>query len=157
MIGRFTTTVGRASLGGAPFSGAPLLSPGSRVNRFRCCVAVAAFGLAASGCALTFDSAQLGVPVTMASPAQTPAAGVPFHVTRHPLFIAWGAFSTGTPSLEDVLAGQVGAGTGIADLRIKVRARWSDLLVTALTLGVFSPRSVTFEGVVVGQPAPTVP
>jgi hypothetical protein len=120
-------------------------------------VAVAAFGLAASGCALSFDSAHLGVPVTMASPARTPATGTPFRVTRHPLFIAWGAFTAGAPRLEDVLAGQVGAGagTGVADLRVKVRARWSDLLVTVLTAGLFSPRSVTFEGVVVGQPAPT--
>ena len=127
------------------------------MNRSFSCVAVAAFGLAASGCAMSFDSAQLGVPVTMASAARTPATGTPFRVTRHPVFIAWGAFSAGTPQLEDVLAGQAGAGVGIADLRIKVRARWSDLLVTALTAGLFSPRSVTFEGVVVGQPAPTTP
>jgi protein-S-isoprenylcysteine O-methyltransferase Ste14 len=140
---------------GRAISGAPHLSPGSLVNRSSSCVAVAAFGLAASGCALSFDSAHLGVPVTMASPAQTPTTGTPFRVTRHPLFIAWGAFTAGAPRLEDVLAGQVGAGAGVADLRIKVRARWSDLLVTALTAGLFSPRSVTFEGVVVGQPAPT--
>lgn len=139
---------------GRVISGAPHLSPGRFVNRSLSCVAVAAFGLAASGCALSFDSAQLGVPVTLASPARTPATGTPFRVTRHPLFIFWGAFTAGAPKLEDVLAGQVGAGGSVADLRIKVRARWSDLLVTVLTAGVFSPRSVTLEGVVVGQPAP---
>lgn len=127
------------------------------MNRSFCCVAVAAFGLAASACALSFDSTNLGVPVTMASSARTPAAGTPFRVTRHALYIAWGAFTAGAPNLEDVLAGQTGAGSGVADLRIKVRARWSDLLVTALTAGVFSPRSITFEGVVVGQPAPATP
>jgi hypothetical protein len=117
-------------------------------------VAAAAFGLAASGCALSFDSAHLGVPVTMASPARTPASGTPFRVTRHPLFVVWGAFTAGEPSLEDVLAGQLGVGASVADLRIRVRARWSDLLVTALTAGLFSPRSVTFEGVVMSPPAP---
>jgi len=53
------------------------------------------------------------------------------------------------PNLEDVLAGQVGTGARITNLRIKVRSRWSDLLITGLTLGVVVPRSVTFEGVVV--------
>ena len=157
MIARFTSTARRASLWGAPSPARPILSPGRLVNRIHSCVAVAAFGLAATGCAMTFDSAHLGVPVTLASPARTPATGTPFRVTRHPLFIAWGAFTAGAPQLEDVLAGQLGAGASIADLRIRVRARWSDLLVTALTAGLFSPRSVTLEGVVVGQPAPTAP
>jgi len=125
------------------------------VNRFHSTVAAAAFGLASSGCALTFDSAHLGVPVTLASAARVPAMGTPFRVTRHPFFVGWGLFTAGEPQLEDILAGQLGAGASIADLKIRVRARWSDLLVTALSAGLFSPRSVTFEGVVVGQPAPT--
>jgi protein-S-isoprenylcysteine O-methyltransferase Ste14 len=139
---------------GRAISGAPHLSPGRLVNRFHSCVAAAAFGLAASGCALSFDSAHLGVPVTMASSAHATATGTPFRVTRHPLFVVWGAFTAGQPRLEDVLAGQLGAGASVADLRIHVRARWSDLLVTALTAGLFSPRSVTFEGVVVSPPVP---
>lgn len=125
------------------------------MNRFHFVVATAAVGLAASGCALTFDSAHLGAPVTMASSARAPAEGTPFRVTRHPFFVGWGLFTAGEPQLEDVLAGQLGAGASIADLRVRVRARWSDLLITALTAGLFSPRSVTFEGVVVGQPAST--
>jgi hypothetical protein len=125
------------------------------VNPFHSCVAAAAIGLAASGCAMTFDSSHLGVPVTLASAAHTPSAGTPFRVTRHPLFVVWGAFTAGEPQLEDLLAGQLATGGSITDLRIRVRARWSDLLITALTAGVFSPRSVTFEGTVVAQPAPT--
>ena len=119
------------------------------MNRFCVCVVAVALGLAAGGCALSFDSTHLGVPVSMAGPAQTPAEGTPFRVNRHPVFLGWGAFTVGAPRLEDVLAGQVGAGASVAQLRIKVRARWSDLLVTALTAGLFSPRTVTFEGVVV--------
>jgi hypothetical protein len=36
----------------------------------------------------------------------------------------------------------------VADLRIRVRSRWSDVLLTGLTLGLIVPRTVTFEGVV---------
>ena len=115
--------------------------------------ALFALVLVVSGCALTFDATHLGVPVTMAEPA-APAgaapAGTSFRVTKHPVFLLWGLIPAGQPNLEDVLAGQVGTGTSIASLKIRVRSRWSDLLITGLTLGVFSPRSVTFEGVVVG-------
>ncbi len=124
------------------------------MNRLFAGVAAAALGLAAGGCALTFDSTRLGVPVTMAGPAQAAPTGTPFQVTRHPVFVVWGAFTVTAPRLEDVVAGQVGAGAGVANLRIRVRARWSDLLITALTAGLFSPRTVTFEGVVLPPASP---
>jgi protein-S-isoprenylcysteine O-methyltransferase Ste14 len=116
---------------------------------------VLVLSLALSGCALSFDSTHLGVPATMAEAApragETAPTGTPFKVTRHPVFLLWGLATAGQPNLEDVLAGQVGTGTGIANLKIKVRSRWHDLLVTGLTLGVISPRSVTFEGLVLQQ------
>lgn len=105
--------------------------------------------LTVSGCALTFDATDLGVPTSLAEPAQTPPQGEAFSVTKHPVFLLWGLAGASRPNAEDVLAGQAGTGARIANLKIKVRARWSDLLVTGLTAGLISPRSVTFEGVVV--------
>jgi hypothetical protein len=93
----------------------------------------------------------------MAESARTPVQGTPFHVTRHPVFLLWGVIGVSRPNAEDVLAGQVGTGSRVANLRIKVRSRWPDLLVTALTLGVVTPRSVTFEGVVVPGTAAAAP
>jgi hypothetical protein len=110
---------------------------------------LAALALTVSACALTFDSSDLGVPTSLAEPAGTPPQGTAFAVTRHPVYLLWGAVPVSRPNAEDVLAGQVGTGTRIANLRIKVRSRWPDLLVTALSFGVIVPRSVTFEGVVV--------
>ena len=109
-----------------------------------------------SGCALTFDAGDLGVPTSLAEPAQAPVQGTAFRVTKHPVFLLWGMAGAGRPNAEDVLAGQVGTGARIANLKIKVRSRWSDLLVTVLTAGVITPRSVTFEGVVVPA-APATP
>jgi hypothetical protein len=107
------------------------------------------------GCAMTFDSTDLGVPTSMAESARAPAPeGTAFRVTRHPVFLLWGLVAVSRPSAEDVLAGQVGTGARITNLRIKVRSRWPDLLITALSLGVIAPRSVTFEGVVVPSGAP---
>ena len=112
---------------------------------------VAALALASSGCAVTFDSAHLGVPVTMAGPAQAPATGTAFRITKHPVYLVLGLLPVSQPNLEDIIAGQVGSGASIANLKIKVRSRWSDLLVTGLTLGLIVPRSVTYEGIIVSH------
>jgi hypothetical protein len=112
-------------------------------------IGVLALSAATSGCALAFDSTHLGVPVALADSSPPPAAATAFHITKHPVFFLWGMTTIGQPNLEDVLAGQVGTGGAVTNVRIRVRARWSDLLVTALTLGLASPRSVTFDGVIV--------
>ena len=112
---------------------------------------VLVLALTLSGCALTLDSSHLGVPVELAGTAQRPDSGTPFRVTKHAVYMLLGLVQVAQPNLEDVLAGQVGSGTRITNLRVKVRSRWSDLLVTGLTLGLVVPKSVTFEGVVVGQ------
>jgi len=119
------------------------------VTRLIARVGLLALALTVGGCALTFDSTDLGVATSLAEPAQSQPQGTPFQVTRHPVFLLWGLVPVSRPRAEDVLAGQVGTGSRIANVRIKVRSRWSDLLVTALTFGAIVPRSVTFEGVVV--------
>jgi len=108
--------------------------------------------LAATGCALTLDATQLGVPATLAEAGGATPPGTPFRVTRHPVYLLWGAVPLGRPRLDDALAGQVGAGTAVANLRLTVRSGPLDILVTALTLGLIAPRSVTMEGVVVSRP-----
>jgi hypothetical protein len=97
---------------------------------------------------MTFNARTLGVPVTLASPADQPAEGSRFSVTSHAIYSLWGLAKLKEPSLRKALAAQLSGGSGIADLRIKVRSRWSDVLITVLTAGLVVPRAVTFEGVV---------
>jgi hypothetical protein len=104
--------------------------------------------LAVAGCATTFDTRSLGVPVTMAAPAGQPPEGSRFSVTSRALYAFWGTARLKEPSLRKALAAQLAGGSGVADLRIKVRSRWSDVLITALTAGLLVPRAVTFEGVI---------
>lgn len=112
---------------------------------------VAALLLLASACAQTFDATTLGVPVTMAAlPADQPQ-GEAFRVNSTSLFAAWGLLRLTTPSLQRALAHQLVGGRSVSNVRIKVRSRWSDVLITGLTLGLFVPRSVTIEGVVTGS------
>jgi hypothetical protein len=123
------------------------------VKRILAGATVVALALSPTGCAASFDSSHLGVTVTMAEPAQAPASGAAFRVTKHPVYLVMGLVPIGHHNLEDLLAGQLGGGASIASLKIHVRSRWSDVLITALTLGIVSPRSVTYEGVIVGKVA----
>lgn len=111
--------------------------------------AVLALGLLTSGCAERFDAASLGVPATMSEPAgQTIAGGQPFRVTSRSLHMFWGLVPASRSSLERALAGQLIDSPQIHSVKIHVRSRWSDLLISALTLGLVVPRAVTYEGVV---------
>jgi hypothetical protein len=101
-----------------------------------------------AGCAHTFDATTLGVPVSVASPAGQSVEGDRFSVSSKAVFGFWGLLRFKEPSLRKALAAQLAGGSGVADLRIRVRSRWSDVLLSGLTLGLIVPRSVTFEGVV---------
>jgi hypothetical protein len=101
-----------------------------------------------NGCAQTFDASTLGVPATLASPAGQPAVCDRFRVSSHALFAFWGIAKLREPSLRKALAAQLGGGSGIADVKIRTRSRFTDVLFTVLTAGLLVPRTVTFEGVV---------
>jgi hypothetical protein len=84
----------------------------------------------------------------MASPASQPAQGDRFRVGGKSVFGFWGLVKFREASLRKALSAQLGGASGVADLRIQVRSRFTDVLITGLTLGLIVPRSVTFEGVV---------
>jgi Bor protein len=112
--------------------------------------AVLALALAAlvTGCAETFDATTLGVPATLASPAGAAPAGDHFRVSSKAVFGFWGLATLKQPSLRKALAAQLGGGSGLADVKIRTRSRFTDILFTVLTAGILVPRTVTFEGVV---------
>ena len=105
--------------------------------------------LSLPGCAMTIDARTLGVPVTLASPAGQTPAGNRFAVSSHAVYALWGLAKLKEPSLRKALASQLAGGSGVADLKIKIRSGFSDVLITVLTAGLIVPRAVTFEGVVV--------
>jgi hypothetical protein len=103
---------------------------------------------ALAGCAQSFDATTLGVPAALATEAGRQVQGTPFSVTQRSVYGLWGVATIKSPSLRKALASQLGGGSSVVGLRIKTRSRWNDVLITALTLGLIVPRSVTFEGIV---------
>lgn len=105
--------------------------------------------LSQAGCATTIDATALGVPATLASAAEQHPTGERFSVTTHAVYGVWGLATLKKPSVQKLLAGQLVGNNTLSDVKVRVRSRWSDVLITGLTLGLIVPRSVTVEGVVV--------
>jgi hypothetical protein len=101
-----------------------------------------------AGCATTIDATTLGVPVSLSSAAGQRPTGERFTIGTHAVFGLWGLANLKKPAVDKILASQLVGKTGLADVRVRIRSSWSDVLITVLTAGLVVPRSVTVEGVV---------
>ena len=126
------------------------MSPQSLLPRLKT-LALAALLLGLPGCALTFDAHTLGANVTVAQVPDSTECVAQFRQSKKAVFFFWGLLAGSRPSLEHVLEGQVTGKQSVGNLRIHVRSRFTDLLLTAITGGLIVPRSVTFEGCLLGQ------
>lgn len=104
-----------------------------------------------SGCAQTFDATSLGIDASMSAPVSVQVQGEEFKLSKKAVYLIAGIFTASKPSLDEFLASQVTGDARIANLRIEVRSKPTDVLITIFTLGLVVPRTVTFEGVVVGR------
>jgi hypothetical protein len=120
----------------------------SAVRVVICRLAVMAALPLVAGCAMQYSARSLGVPVTMAEPLAQPVPGDSFNITVHAVHYFWGLAPGRVPTLQHALAGQLGTGGGVHSLTIRSRKRLSDVIFTVVSLGLISPTSVTFQGVV---------
>ena len=72
-------------------------------------------------------------------------------MSKKAVFLLAGIVTASKPSLDEILESQVTGDARIANLRIDVRSKPADVLVTILTLGIVVPRTVTYEGVILGR------
>ena len=121
-------------------------------RRFRAHLVAAALLAPLAACSQTFDATTLGVPVSMAPPADT-TGGVAFRSSAKSVHVLFGLFTVSQASLQKALARQLVGGQQVSRVKITTKSRWIDVLLTGLTLGVVVPRTVVFEGVVSGAPS----
>jgi len=117
-------------------------------------VALCVLVLFNASCVQVFDARSLGAKTTLSERASEQPQGEPFKITRTAVFAFWGVATASRPSLDRVLAGQVSGESQVSNLRITVKSRFGDALITLLTAGFIVPRSITFEGVIT-KPAPS--
>jgi len=103
------------------------------------------------GCAQTFDATTLGIDASMSAPVSVQVQGEEFKLSKKAVYLVAGLFTASKPSLDEFLASQVTGDARIANLKIEVRSKPFDVLITILTLGIVVPRTVTYEGVIVGR------
>ena len=108
--------------------------------------------VAAAGCAQTFDATTLGVPATLAADNVAAPQGTAFKVNAKALWAAWGLLPVSRPMLQKTLAAQLVGGKSVANVRIHTHTSILDGIITLGTFGVLSPRSVSYEGVIVEAP-----
>jgi hypothetical protein len=104
-----------------------------------------------------FDARSLGSKVTLAERSSEQPQGESFKITKTAVFAFWGIATANRPSLEHALAGQVTGESQVSNLKITVKSRFGDALVSLITLGVIVPRTVVFEGVVTKPAAKSPP
>lgn len=107
--------------------------------------------LVAAACTQVFDATTLGVPVTMAAAPGDLPPGKAFKVTGHTVHGLFGLLTFSQANLRKGLATQLVGGDQIANLKIRTKSRWFDIVVTGITFGLVIPRTVTYEGVVIGR------
>ncbi|MGH7732570.1 MAG: hypothetical protein ACREOE_02430 [Gemmatimonadales bacterium] len=113
--------------------------------------ALPALLLVLAACAQTFDATSLGVSATLASDVTAPAQGVHFQVSATQVWFGWGLLSVNEPTLKDALAAQLVGGKSVADVKIRTHSKFGNVLVTILTGGLLVPRTVEFDGIIVGD------
>ena len=99
----------------------------------------------------SFDATTLGVPATMAAAPGDLPAGKPFQTTSHTVHGLFGLVTISDANLKKSLAQQLVGGTGVAQLKITTKSRFWDMLFTGLTLGLIVPRTVIYQGVIIGR------
>lgn len=107
--------------------------------------------LTGAGCTQVFDTTTLGVPVSMAAaPGELPP-GKPFKVRAHTVHGLFGLITFSQANLRKGLSSQLVGADQVANVKIKTKSRWFDVVITGLTLGLVVPRTVIYEGVVIGR------
>ncbi len=107
--------------------------------------------LLAGACTQVFDATTLGMPVAMAAPPGSLPPGKAFSVKAHTVHGLFGLITLSQANLRKGLATQLAGGEQVSNLKIKTKSRWFDVVVSAITLGLIVPRTVIYEGVIIGR------
>jgi len=96
------------------------------------------------GCATIKMESKLEKPVSMTSLRGTPVRD--FAVNTRAVWLFWGLIDLSVPEFDQIIGPYVADRAGIQKLEIKTQYGFLDLVVTALTDGIITMRTVKIEG-----------
>ena len=97
-----------------------------------------------AGCATLPMESDLEKPVSMTKMTDTPAKS--FSSSYRALWLFWGAISLSLPTVDGVIVPEMGDHNGVQNLKITTHNDALDFIVTMLTDGILTMRTVTIEG-----------
>ena len=103
-----------------------------------------ALAILVAGCATLPMESNLEKPVSMTG--VTDEQGEEFLEERKALWLFWGAMPLALPIVDEVIGPQVVDHTGVQNLKITTYSCPLDLIVTILTDGILTMRTVKIEG-----------
>ena len=111
------------------------------MRRFRLIIGVA-------GCATIKIESKIEKPVSMTSLRGTPVRD--FAVNTRAIWLFWGLIDLSVPEFDQIIGPYAADRAGIQKLEIKTQYGFLDLVVTALTDGIITMRTVKIKGQVSG-------
>ena len=103
-----------------------------------------ALAILVAGCATLPMESNLEKPVSMTS--VTDEQGEEFAEDMKALWLFWGAMPLVLPTVDEVAGPQVADHTGVQNLKVTTFSGPLDVIVTLLTDGILTMRTVTIEG-----------
>lgn len=96
------------------------------------------------GCATLTMKSKVDKPVSMTNMRGTPVRN--FERNEKAVWLLWGLIPVSIPEVDDVVAPHVADRVGVQNLKITTKYSFLDVVVTTLTQGMLTMRSVKVEG-----------
>ncbi len=107
-------------------------------------VVILAFIIIFAGCATLPLESNLDKPVSMTKVKDTQVKT--FVTNSKALWLFWGLTPISLPEIDGIMLPQVSGHAGVQNLKITTESGFVDLVVTILTNGILTMRTVTVEG-----------
>jgi len=120
------------------------LKGGRKVRRVVSLVVLLAFLVVFVGCASLSLESKMDKPVSM---TKMKGSGVrDFSVESRAIWLFWGLVPMSVPKVDDIVGPQMADRGGVRNLKITTRGCILDILVTTVTQGIITMRSVRIQG-----------
>lgn len=102
--------------------------------------------IAVAGCATLPMESNLKKPVSMTTIENNPTRTKEFFAEGRAIWLFWGLIDLSLPAFDEVIGPEIADHAGVQNLKITTQSTFIDVVVTGLTDGIVTMRTVTIEG-----------
>ena len=105
-----------------------------------------ALAIAVAGCATLPMESNLKKPMSMTMIEDNPTRTKEFFAEEKAIWLFWGLIDLSLPAFDEVIGPEIADHAGVQNLKITTQSTFIDVVVTGLTDGIVTMRTVTIEG-----------